>query len=90
MVKLLFFCLGNVAEYTLITFFTVSGISVINDVRVFLGVFIIYGRVKRSIYDNLFIKMRNNFFRWKEKFLFLAGRITLVKSVFTVMLRYII
>lgn len=57
---------------------------------VYLGAQLIHGRVKKSTYDSILIKMRKKLAKWKAKTLSLAGRITLAMSVLMAMPSYII
>ncbi|GLT49358.1 hypothetical protein SLA2020_229210 [Shorea laevis] len=63
------------------SFSSACGIPLTNDLGIYLGVPIIHGRFKASSYKYILEKMQIKLAGWKQNFLSLAGRRTLVQSV---------
>lgn len=72
---------NNISEYRVVDICVYLEISVMQDFGFYLGMFIINGRVSRSIYKNIVEKVNRYLNGWKVRCFLLVGRVILVEVI---------
>lgn len=82
------YCLANVSSQDAITLSNLSGIPITNDLERYQGVPSVHGRVNIESFNSMLKRISTRFDGWRSRFLSLAGRHVLAKSVLSVIPLY--